>query len=86
MRLAVEQSVRPKTRLAIIEPVVTDDSQNFEIDPARERYAVFREIGGFLGRIEISHLLYIQYTRSSVKPWHGSHVRIASRHLKQHPL
>ena len=42
MRLTVEQSVSAIARLAIVEPVVTDESQNFKINPARERHAMLR--------------------------------------------
>jgi len=36
-------------------------AKNFEIDPAHERNAMLCKIDGFLGRIEVSHLLYIRF-------------------------
>jgi hypothetical protein len=41
---------------------------------------------GFLGRIEFSHLLYIQFVCVSVKPGQGCHVIIASRQYSVQPL
>jgi predicted anti-sigma-YlaC factor YlaD len=67
MRLAIEQSVSAKARLAVFETVVTDDRQNIEIDPARERHTMLRNIDSFLRRIETDRLLYIQFDRAPVK-------------------
>jgi hypothetical protein len=51
----VQQSVSAIARFAIVEPIVTDDGENFKINPSRKRYAMFREIDRFFGRIEIGH-------------------------------
>jgi hypothetical protein len=43
-----------------------------EVDPASERYAVFFLVDGVLCRIEIRHLLYIQFDGGSVKADNGA--------------
>jgi hypothetical protein len=41
MRDPIDISVRAKSRLAVIETIVCNNRANFEIDPARERHAMF---------------------------------------------
>jgi len=67
----VDQPVCPIPRLAVVETIVIDNRQRVEINSARERYVMLREVDGFLGRVEISHLLYIQSVRAQVKPGAG---------------
>jgi NIPSNAP len=55
IRHAINQSVRAKSGLAIVKTIVSDDRENIEIDPARERHAVLRQVDRFLGRIEVNH-------------------------------
>jgi hypothetical protein len=72
VRNAIDDSVRAISGFAVVEPVVSDDRENLEIDPARERDTVLRKIDGLLGRIEISLLSYIQFVRVAVKPDRGA--------------
>jgi hypothetical protein len=72
IRNTVDHSVCAISRFAVVEPIVSDDGKNVEIDPARERDAVLRKVDGFLGRIEVSHLLYIRFVGASVKPGRGA--------------
>jgi hypothetical protein len=47
---------------------------------------MLRQIGGFLGRVEISHLLYIQSVLTQVKSGQGCPAMIAPRQLGTDPL
>ena len=63
----VDQPVCPIPRLAVVETIVIDNRQRVEINSARERYVMLREVDGFLGRVEISHLSYIRFDSGVVK-------------------
>jgi hypothetical protein len=76
MRHTINESIRPKSGLAIVEPVVPDDCENIEINPARQRYAMLRKIDGFLGRIEVTVYTICWY---SGQAWHGCHIVSPSR-------
>jgi hypothetical protein len=90
VRNTIDHSVGAISGFAVIKTVVGNDGENLEIDPARQRYAMLCEIDGFLGRIETSRLLYIQFVGVEVKPGQGCrqrcHVIIPSRQLSVQPL
>jgi hypothetical protein len=69
---SVDQPVSAITRFAVLKTIVADDCVNNEIDPARQRYAVFRPVNRVLRRIEISRLSYRQFVSRLVKPGNGA--------------
>src|SRR3954451_21755500 len=54
MRRSIDQSISSISRLPVIETIINNDRLNLEIDPARERHAVFGQIDRFLRRIELN--------------------------------
>ena len=51
-----------------METIIDNDRLNLEINPARERHAVFRKIDRFLRRIELNHncIYDLVFDRSSL--------------------
>ncbi len=79
IRNAFNEAVSPIANFSVIAAVV-DNGLHIEIDPARQRHTMLREIDRFLGWIEVNHLLYIQFDCAAVKRARG----IAP--VKPHPL
>jgi hypothetical protein len=42
MRNTIDDTVCAISGLTVIEPIIPDDGENLEIDPARQRYAMLR--------------------------------------------
>lgn len=72
MRRSIDQSISPISRLTVIETIIDNDRLNLEINPARERHAVFRKIDRFLRRIELNHNCI--YDLVFDQAWHRCHV------------
>jgi hypothetical protein len=68
---SVNEAVSAIADLVVVVAVVHKRDLDIEIDPVRERYTMLWEIDGFLGRIEVSLLLYIQFVCFSLKPGRG---------------
>src|SRR5882724_1434862 len=71
IRDPVDMAVCAIAYLAVVEAVVYESHLDIEIDGARERHAVFRQIDRFLRRIELSHnciynLVFDQSSRAEV--------------------
>jgi hypothetical protein len=72
IRDTINEAIGAIADFAIVAAVVHKGHLDIQIDPARQRYAMLCEIDGFLGRIEISRLLYIQFVGVEVKPGRGA--------------
>jgi hypothetical protein len=71
IRNTIDKAESPIANLTIVAAVVHESHLDIEIDPARERHTVLRQIDRILGRVEISHCLYIQFVGVSVKRGKG---------------
>jgi hypothetical protein len=72
IRHTVNEAIGAIADFAIVVAVVQKGHPDIKIDPAGERNAVLGTIDGFLGRIEVGRLLYIQFVCASVKPGRGA--------------
>src|SRR5882724_11892766 len=75
---AVNEAVSAITDFAVIVTIIYKGRLDIQIDPARERHTVLRQIDRVFGRIEVCHLSYIQSDRAPVKRDRG-HVIAPSR-------